>query len=369
MKIDLLKGIIVLSLSTTAMIGGSLAVQHSGLEFGKQFAGQVSDAVNDEVRERIAKDLNGRETTIQFFGDMMLDRHVRALIDDSDDKGSCDYPFSIIDPVLGKADLRVVNMEGPLTSNDSVSIKNNGMRFTQPMKCLIDIAERFQVIGLANNHMSDFGSAGYAETKRNLTLAGIKYFGDYYNSASTYYIKEINGYKIAFFGWNESGGGGTKTTVADIKKVKEKGLADFIIVLPHWGVEYKTVANDNQRKAATDFINAGADLIVGSHPHVVQGAEQINGKPVFYSLGNFVFDQYFDEEVMKGLSIKLTLRRNKTEGIDSSYKLVPIKITKNSQPYEVDEDEAKKVFQTILNDSPNATEIFKAELQNGEFYR
>ncbi len=369
MKINLLRSITAFSLLATTIIGTSLALQNSGVEFGRRFEGQVSDAVNDEIRERIAKDLNGRETTIQFFGDMMLDRHVRALIDASGKDDSCDYPFSMIDPVIGTADLRVVNMEGPLTNNDSVSVKDNGLRFTQPMKCLIDIAQRFQVVDLANNHMYDFGSAGYAETKKNLTLAGIKYFGGYYNSPDTYYIKEINGFKIAFFGWNEAGGGGTKTVVADIKKVKEKELADFVVVMPHWGAEYKTIANDNQKKAAADFIGAGADLIVGSHPHVIQGAEDISGKPVFYSLGNFVFDQYFSKEVVSGLSVKLTLKRNKNGGVDSSYRLVPIAITQRSQPYETDGDEAKTVLKAISDNSPAATETFRVEIENGEFYR
>ncbi len=367
MKISLLKSIVSLSLVTTVIITGGIILQNPEFISGSKFSAQVSESENDEVKRRISKDLNGRETTIQFFGDVMLDRHVRALIDENG--GGCDYPFSIIDPALGMADLKVINLEGPLTNNESASIKNNGMRFTQPMRCLIDIANRFQVVSLANNHMMDFGSAGYAETKKNLTLAGVKYFGDYYNSGNTYYIKEINGFKIAFVGWHEFGGGGTKTTAADIRKIKEKGLAEFVIVMPHWGEEYKTVANENQRIVAKAFVDAGADLIVGSHPHVIQGVEEIDGKPVFYSLGNFVFDQYFEENVMNGLSLTLTLKRDKNDGIEMSYKLTPIRITKNSQPYIMDMADAKLILKDISGYSDQTGDILKAELLNGKFYR
>lgn len=320
--------------------------------------GQISNAQSGP-RKEIADDLNKRETTILFFGDMMLDRQVRKLISDN---RSCSYPFSLVDPFLDGADLKIANLEGPITGNASVSLPNNGMRFTQPIECLSDLGSRFHGISLANNHIVDFGAAGFNESKKNLQMAGIGYFGDYNNSAGTYYIREVKGIKIALIGWNEFSRSGTGRVISDIERVRQE--VDFVVVMPHWGEEYELLSGAAQKRTAEEFIKAGADLIIGAHTHVIQDIGEIDGKLVFYSLGNFVFDQYFQKDVTEGLAVSVTLEKTAV-GLKAGYKLIPLKITTGSQPYVMDKIEAEVILER-LSASPGVTDIMRAEIARGE---
>lgn len=358
---NLLRSIILTSLVTAILMTSSFTYRELAPLRETSTLGQIDSAITDSKNE-VAADLAERKVTILFFGDLMLDRRVRKLIGDN---RSCAYPFSLIDPLIDGADIKVANLEGPITGNASESILTNGLKFTQPIECLSDLGSRFQVVSLANNHIQDFGHAGFLESKKNLQMAGIGYFGDYNNSSESYHIREVNGIKIAFVGWNEFSWTGTSRVILDIEKVRQK--SDFVVVMPHWGEEYELTPKARQKKAAEEFVKAGADLIVGSHPHVIQDIGEINGRPVFYSLGNFVFDQYFRKEVTEGLAILATLKRDGS-GIGASYKLIPIKITNSSQTHVMSDKEAATIFEKLA-ESSDVTDITRAEIVSGEINR
>ncbi len=195
---------------------------------------------------------------------------------------------------------------------------------------------------MGNNHILNFGEGGLEQTKRYLGEAGVGYFGA---DDLRFKIYDLGGNKIAFVCYNQFEEGAVERAERDIRGVKgergEKGKADMVILYTHWGKEYEVKANALQKDLAHQFIGAGADLIIGSHPHVVQEKEIYNGKTtyphtknmsedmdidnankgmssnnktnsdfgvrVYYSLGNFIFDQYFDPNAAKGLAVEVVI--------------------------------------------------------------
>ena len=265
--------------------------------------------------------------TILAFGDMMLDRTVYLKAKEAKD---FDFPFLKIDSFLKNADLRIVNLEGPITNFKSVSNTINRMRFTISPEFLEPLANRFEILCLANNHLLDFGENGYEQTKQYLDGAGIKYFGDYKNRKEN--LSQIifrNKIKIGFIGYHALADKNFEAIIGEIEELKSQ--TDFIIVFAHWGAEYIKDPSSSQKEEARMFIDAGADLVLGSHPHVVQASEEYKGKKIFYSLGNFIFDQYFSQDTMQGLGVEILLKKS-NDGIKAKYKQYPIMINENSQP-------------------------------------
>jgi poly-gamma-glutamate synthesis protein (capsule biosynthesis protein) len=192
------------------------------------------------------------------------------------------------------------------------------------------LQSRFDVLSLANNHMLDFGETGYKQTQNYLSNAKINYFGNYNNqpeNLST--IVEKNGIKVGFVGYHGLIDKGFEDVLNEIQKIRPQ--VDFLIVVAHWGAEYKKVPADSTREKAKQFIDAGADLVLGGHPHVVQTIEEYNGKMIFYSLGNFVFDQYWSKDTMEGLGVEILLEKS-DNNVTASYKQHKILINNNSQP-------------------------------------
>jgi len=156
-------------------------------------------------------------------------------------------------------------------------------------------------VSLANNHTNNARDSGFQNTKGVLEKANINYFGQPVglNDDS---ISRIEGpIPISIIGIMALSNFDEQLLESKIKE--EKTLNRFVIIYPHWGEEYKEKHVASQKNFASSWIKAGADLIVGSHPHVVEDFELINNKPVVYSLGNFVFDQYFSQETQEGLVI------------------------------------------------------------------
>ncbi|HNU96792.1 MAG TPA: CapA family protein [Candidatus Portnoybacteria bacterium] len=268
-----------------------------------------------------------KKVSILAFGDMMLDRVVYSKTLKA---GDYNFPFQKIDDFLKTADIKFANLEGPITNFKSISNGNTRMRFTVSPEFLPVLKERFNVLSLANNHMLDFGEAGYIQAKNYLSEANINYFGNYHNqqeNLST--IIEKNEIKIGFIGYHGLIEEGFENALEEIKKIRPQ--VDFLIVVPHWGAEYKEFPADSTIKKAKQFIDVGADLILGGHPHVVQPSEEYKGKKIYYSLGNFIFDQYWSEETMQGLAVEILLEKSDNK-IKAEYKEYKIKINQDSQP-------------------------------------
>lgn len=246
----------------------------------------ISNPSNDEVDQ----------TTIIFTGDVMLGRSVMGEALDNNDPY---YPFRHIKDVIKNADITFSNLENPIVSNCPIIV--GGFKFcTTP-----EIAKGLNFAGigivtLANNHSGNYGKAGFEETKKYLKEDDIKYVGD-----GNLEIIEKNGIKFGFLGFNYTFG--IDNLNRDLELIKSSDpLVDVLIVENHWGDEYQSTANSLQTIAAHKMIDSGADVIIGNHPHWVQNYEEYMEKPIYYSLGNFVFDQMWSEETKKGLVVKMT---------------------------------------------------------------
>ncbi len=263
--------------------------------------------------------------SILFFGDMMLDRNVAVRIKEH----SADWLFSALAGeenrfFYGMDDIHV-NLEGPFANSRRYTTKSIAFRFDP---ALIPTLKKynFSIFDLANNHALDMGKAGFQESKDNLTKANLTFYGDGYGmSDDALKIKQVDDFKIAFIGLNDTFYPLPTDKITNLIKQAKK-TSDFAIVSIHWGEEYKFLkSNKRQQKLARDMIDAGADAIIGHHPHVVQEMEIYSppqsfgearkNKPIFYSLGNFIFDQYFSTETQQGLAIGLVLSKGGQQSI------------------------------------------------------
>ena len=256
-------------------------------------------------------------SNLLFFGDLMLDRAVAKRISAS----GTDYIFEDISRLLMGNDAVIANLEGAFSSNKSIAQNNSSiLKFTfDPNLTSVLIKNHINYVSQSNNHMNDFGISAEVESRNILKNAGIDYFGDFFNETNKVSHIASNGKKVSLIAYNEFSHSNFDKTLGLIKSEKE--LGNFVIVMPHWGIEYESKNSSSQATLAHSFINAGADAIIGSHPHVVENIEIYKNKPIFYSLGNFVFDQDFSKETREGLSVGITLDENK-----ESYSLFPFDI-------------------------------------------
>lgn len=259
---------------------------------------------------------NNQLVNFLFFGDIMLDRNVGAKITKNG------LP-SLLDNLAGEekrffsgSDVVSANLEGPVT--------NNGEHY--PPVASIDFAFSPAVVGelkkynfnyftIANNHLTDQGSQGVEETRVNLKTLGYNFSGcaDAQVGDCSGAMMDINGVKVAMLGFSMVY---NKFDLAEAQKIISdyKNKSDLVIVNIHWGVEYVHEYNTTQSINAHALADSGADVIIGHHPHVVQGLEIYKNKPIFYSLGNFIFDQYFSSDTQTGLSLGLSIDAKTKKG-------------------------------------------------------
>ena len=250
-------------------------------------------------------------------------------------KYGSDYPFKNIHELLKNDDIVLANLEGPITSNPSKTInKNNApLQFTfSTTTALLLKNEGITMFGLANNHTLNFGNAGLEETKKHLAENNLDYFGDPSNIGEISIVKEINGMKIGFVGYHEFSYKNYDKIISEITRLRP--ITDFLIVSAHWGIEYNKNYTQDQQNKAHQFIDAGADLVLGAHPHVVEPVEIYKNKHIFYSLGNFIFDQDFSYATTHGLAVRITIPARTTVQSgeyrkEATYELIPISIIKS----------------------------------------
>ena len=252
-----------------------------------------------------------------FVGDVMLADGPGRLIRSGQD------PFRHVAAALKDADITIGNLECVIASSGKPEPKP--YTFRAPKQSLRLLKKYFSAVSLANNHSGDFGKGAFSEMLQLLEQHQIPYFGGGRNlrAAHQAYIREIRGKRIAVLGYNgffprsfealEDTAGiawlDEDMVVAAIQHTKQTLGVDFLIVYPHWGWEYQKLASSRQRQMARQMIDAGADAVVGGHPHVTQDIEVYQGKPIFYSLGNFVFDGFSDRDTRTGWLLELTLKQ------------------------------------------------------------
>ncbi len=311
-----------------------------GVIFGVYAMFNLSSAFNkNEDVFNIQNQEEGELVSILFLGDLMLDRYVALKID----QFGVEYPFENLREFLKSADFTVANAEGVFTNNKSVTkgIEKAPLVFTFATSTLPYLKEiGFSAFSQANNHNFDFGKSGQQESKNEIEKNGILVFGDYFNENPGPIFFEKNGEKVAIIGFNEFGYKNKEKIVEAIQVAKLERA--FIVIFSHWGVEYKSEISTYQKNTAHYFIDNGADLIIGMHPHVIQPIEIYKDKVIFYSLGNFIFDQGFGE-TSKGLSVKVHFHEDRIV-----YELIPL-VAGIGQTNLAIGDEKTKILQKLNN--------------------
>lgn len=265
------------------------------------------------------------QATVLFAGDTMFDRTVRQ----SADRFGGDYLFACIDQTLKSADLVVINLEGPITATSSVSVGSlpegiGNFTFTFPTSTAALLAKHgISAVNLGNNHIENFGGGGVRSTMQLLSDAGVRYFGD--PLAHTVARENVAGVPLSIIGYNEflSTSRAAQATLAQVRT--EASLGRLPVVYAHWGVEYATSTSASIISLAHRFVDAGAVAVIGSHPHVVQPSETYKGAPIYYSLGNFIFDQYFSSATTHGLLVAVTFSNGHAQGVRE----IPVEIHRN----------------------------------------
>lgn len=254
------------------------------------------------------------EVRIFAAGDMLFDRHIRER---AVERGG-DFLFACMDPLLGEADFAVANLEGPITPNASQSVGSvpgapDNYIFTFPTSTAGLLARHnFRAVSIGNNHIYNFGLAGLLSTQAALSEARVGAFGGVKGYEGVFETEE-RGIPLAFVAYNEFGGSPYGEVAKTIAAERAKGRV--VLVYAHWGDEYLD-ATARLRPIATAFATSGASAILGAHPHIVLGHERIGKTLVYYSLGNFIFDQYWNASVSSGLALILRVKKDGTVEAD-----------------------------------------------------
>lgn len=228
--------------------------------------------------------------TISAAGDVTLGNHqeqeyaysFRQAYDQAEDKSIF---FQNVYDIFSQDDMTLVNLEGPLTLSDN---RREGQVYSikgDPSYVELLTLGSIEAVSMANNHRLDYGEQGSLDTVEALKNAGIVYAYE-----SNVGIYETKGIRIGFVAVNEVSQGSTveKTLQDGIGTLKEQGV-DLILACCHWGVEKDNYPESYQQTLGRKCIDWGADLVIGHHPHVLQGIEEYQGKYILYSLGNFCF--------------------------------------------------------------------------------
>ncbi|MBC7681285.1 MAG: CapA family protein [Ferruginibacter sp.] len=258
--------------------------------------------------------------TLVFGGDVMLDDGPGRLI------AAGGGPLARVAPLLQAADVAIGNLETSVARTTTGSaLENKIYTFRAAPDTVRVLKGRFHAMSVANNHSGDFGRDAFMETLGHLRTAGIAAFGGGANLAEAHkpYWIEKHGIRIALLGYDEFKprsfeAGATwpgvawsedSHVVADIRAAKAAG-ADVVIPFMHWGWEMEPGPSQRQRELARLMVQAGADAVVGSHPHVTQGADVVLGKPVVWSLGNLVFDGFESAPAKLGWLLRMTVDKH-----------------------------------------------------------
>ncbi|MBX4198100.1 CapA family protein [Candidatus Parcubacteria bacterium] len=262
-------------------------------------------------------------TTILFVGDIMLGRNVELLMDQRGDN----YPFDKISDYLNSVDIVVANLEGPVLTKHTRT-PSNSLSFNFHTRMPDVLAEHnIGIVSLANNHTFDYGKSGYDQTVTYATRAGIDVVGHPFAFAEQYILrKTINNQKFLFIGFNITNPNFDFKKARAFTQTLKKEPGEFMIALVHGGEEYKLKSGTRQQTFYRGLVDDGVEIVIAHHPHVTQEVEDYKGKKIFYSLGNFIFDQYFSKDVQQGLMVKATFSDGKVQ-----YEEVPIKSVR-SQP-------------------------------------
>lgn len=303
----------------------------------------LSNASNSipNLIQTVRKPEKSSEYTILATGDVIPARSVNAKMVRLN---NFNYPFEKTVNFLKSADAVFINLESPLIPNCPVT--DEGMKFCgDPRDAEGLVYGGVTVASIANNHMGNYGLDGINSTVNLLKDNKIAVTGNRQPVIIT-----IRDKKFGFLGYNSIGVKEPGIAWAEIPEIQSdiqnlKKQVDFVIVAFHWGVEYTSAPNSKQIELAHAAIDAGADLIIGNHPHWVQGTEQYNGKYITYAHGNFIVDQMWSEETREGVIGKYTFNN---KGLINT-QFIPVIIDDYSQPRFATALESGKILSGMRN--------------------
>ena len=255
--------------------------------------------------------------SLVFAGDSVLDAEAGDLIAQGGD------PFASFASYFADADIRITNLECVVATQGSAGDKM--FTFRAHPRVIPVLKRHFDAVTLANNHSGDFGPEAFAEMLGLLQSAGLAQVGGGMNlrQAHAPLVFERKGLRIAVLSYNEfqprsfeanhnvpgTAWSEDERVVADIRAARRVHRADLVIPIMHWGWENEPVANARQRQLARRMVRAGADAVIGGHPHVTQDIERYRGKPIVYSVGNFVMKETDNANQRIGWVLRLDLDR------------------------------------------------------------
>ena len=341
--------------------GGTSATGSSEAASGDEAAADSEQADAEDAED--AAEAEETTFTVSVAGDCTLgtDEYFSASTNFTakyDEVGDASYFFANVYDLFSADDLTIVNLEGTLT--DSTTRADKTFAFKGPAE-YVDIltAGSVEACDLANNHSHDYGDESYTDTIENVEAAGISTFG--YDRIA--YV-DVQGVSVALVGVYELAEGlGVQDDMEALVAEAQEAGAQVTIVYFHWGTELETVPDTTQVTLAHAAVDAGADLVVGSHPHVIQGYEYYEGVPIVYSLGNFCFGGNSNPSDYDCMIVQLQFTVD-AEGAVSAGELevVPCSVSSSTsintyQPTLAEGDEAERILAKIEESNEAIAEL------------
>lgn len=346
-------GLLVISLISTG-VWKIVIVHREKVAAEEQAAREEAERIareKKEEEERIARENAPVEITLSFTGDCTLGT------DESFDEDTSfnsyyeyygkDYFFEKVKSIFEKDDITIINMEGTLTNSTEREDKQFAFKGWKEFSGILTSGS-VEAANMANNHSHDYGEQSFTDTIEELKSKGIETFG--YDDVA---IIETKGIKVGLFGIYELKDHLERKdqVTNNIQKLKDQG-ANVIVAVFHWGNELVTSPDSNQVMLAHHAIDQGADVVVGHHPHVLQGIEEYKGKTIAYSLGNFCFGGNLTPREYATMIFQKKFTFVKGELVDSESNIIPCRSSSeyyinNYQPIVVEGEEAEQVLQII----------------------
>lgn len=306
------------------------------------------------------------DVSVAVVGDVMFARNMAGVLSGGES------PFANVSDVLSNVDILLINFENAATNSNS-AVKSDVPLKCDPLYVPMARENNITIAATANNHVCDYGIDGMRDTIANLKNAGLIPIGSGENEEEAHQgvSQEINGRNITILNYMDSNNfaeysyeqipyanGSSPGYSAYDSEIAKKQVSDakengnIVIVYMHYGNEYSLSPNEDQTRISHELIDAGADVVVGAHPHVVQGIEMYNGKPIFYSLGDFIFDLQ-RENTLDAYFVKIDFINDTGECT-----VYPVHLT-NYVPHYMDADSGESLLKSL---SPQCGDM---EIANG----
>ena len=286
------------------------------------------------------------------IGDSIQYRKAASSYHTCIDQNGYDWPFSLVKDVLAADDLTVANLEVVFTTRTQHTDKLYNL-VADADHANVLTAGSIELVNTVNNHCMDFGSAGYQDTLDTLEAAGIAHFGSINigreNAPDQLGVQDVNGIRFGFIGFTYPQEADQKRIASRIASLREQGC-DVVVVSLHWGRETHPTPTVGQMNYAKRIIDAGADVIWGHHPHVLQPIQFYQGKPILYSTGNFTFGTMSNVDPATGI-FQLTYQKEEGRVQLASLSVVPCQTQRSPdfRPFVLTEEAQRQaVFSKLM---------------------